>query len=164
MSENSTTITQQFDQSPEEVFDAIRDVRGWWSKNIDGGTADAGDEFVYEVPGVHRCRIRLVDVVPARLVVWRVLENTFSFVTDQEEWTDTEVHFEITALPDGKTELQFTHVGLLPEFECFEVCDRSWAFYVGHSLRKLITQGAGQPNEISDSVEVVGARIDAALA
>ena len=163
MSDQSTTIVQEFDASPAAVFAAVTDVRGWWSRNIEGDTSAAGDEFVYEVPDVHRCRIRLTEVVPDQRVTWLVLENTFSFVEDQPEWLDTEVRFEIEAGPGGATTLRFTHVGLVPEFECYEICHRSWDFYVGHSLRQLITTGRGQPNERTDDVQAVGARIDAAL-
>ena len=65
MTDQSTTITLEVDQSPEEVFDAVTDVRGWWSKNLEGGTSAVGDEFVYEVPGVHRSLIRLTEVTPS---------------------------------------------------------------------------------------------------
>lgn len=163
MTDQSTTITQEFDQSPEELFEAVTDVRGWWSKNIAGGTTATGDEFIYDMPGVHRCRIRLVEVVPNQRVVWLVVDNTFSFVEDQAEWTNTEIRFEISSREDGRTELRFTHVGLVPELECYEVCHKSWGFYVGHSLRKLITTGTGQPNQVTDDVEVLSARIDAAV-
>ncbi len=49
MTDQSTTITLHFDQSPEDVFNAVTNVRGWWSENIQGGTAAAGDEFDYVV-------------------------------------------------------------------------------------------------------------------
>jgi len=42
--------------------------------------------------------------------------------------------------------LTFTHVGLVPEYECFEVCSDGWGTYVGQSLRALITTGKGMPN------------------
>jgi hypothetical protein len=47
---------------------------------------------------------------------------------------------------DGGTETRFTHLGLIPEYECFDVCSDAWGFYVNTSLRSLITTGAGQPN------------------
>ena len=164
MTDQSSTITLQFDQSPDDVYAAVTDVRGWWSNNIEGPTAAAGDEFVYDVPGVHRSRMRVTEAVPHERVTWLVLENHFSFVQDQTEWDGTEVQFLITAREDGKTELRFEHIGLLPSFECFDICHKSWDFYVLHSLRQLITTGTGQPNEVSDDVEAIGARMDAALA
>lgn len=164
MTEQSTILTLEFDEAPEQVFDAVIDVRGWWSKNIDGPTSAEGDEYLYEVPGVHRCRMRVTEVVPHERVVWFVVDNTFSFVQDQEEWDGTQVRFDISSRSDGKTVLRFEHVGLKPEFECYEICHKSWLFYVEHSLRQLITTGSGMPNEVADDVEAIGSRIDRALA
>ena len=35
------------DRSPEVVFAALNNVRGWWSANIEGETDKMGDEFTY---------------------------------------------------------------------------------------------------------------------
>ena len=53
--------------------------------------------------------------------------------------------FEI-APREGKTEICFTHVGLVPEYECFDICSNSWGFYLYTSLRALIRTGRGLPN------------------
>ncbi len=37
------TTTISVDQSPEEAFAAINNVRGWWGENIEGSTANLGD-------------------------------------------------------------------------------------------------------------------------
>ncbi len=82
---------------------------------------------------------------------------------DQEEWINTEIRFEITPRAGGATELNFEHAGLVPEFECYDICYKSWRFYVGHSLLNLVADGAGQPNDIADTAEDLGPRIDTAL-
>jgi hypothetical protein len=38
MSEQNYTTSFIVDQSPEEVFAAVNNVRGWWSGEIEGGT------------------------------------------------------------------------------------------------------------------------------
>lgn len=133
------------DQSPEEVFNAVTNVRGWWSENIEGGTSKLGEEFIYHYKDVHYCKIKLVEVVQNQRVVWHVLENYFSFTKDEKEWTATKIIFEISK--EGKqTKLQFTHQGLVPEYECFEICSDGWTNYIDGSLKNLITKGKGEPN------------------
>ncbi|MFC7550280.1 SRPBCC domain-containing protein [Plantactinospora sp. GCM10030261] len=146
MSKQSFVTSFVVDRAPTEVFDAVTNVRGWWSEEVVGGTERPGDEFDYRYGDTHRCRIRVTESVPGRKVSWLVLDNHFSFTEDTAEWTGTTIDFEILEREDGGTELRFTHHGLVPEYECFEVCVQGWSFYVGKSLRSLIATGVGQPN------------------
>jgi len=133
------------DQTPNEVFNAVTNVRGWWSENIEGGTARLNDEFSYAVKDLHTCKMRLIEVIPGKKVVWLVLENYFHFTKDKTEWTGTKIEFEIVK-KDNKTQLRFTHHGLTPEYECYDICFDAWTGYINNSLRSLITTGKGQPN------------------
>jgi hypothetical protein len=139
------TITLLVDSTPREAFDAITNVRGWWSEEIDGRTDELG-EFEYHYQGIHRCTIRITGLVPGKKVVWHVVDNYFNFVKDKSEWKDTDIVFEI-ARKNGKTEVRFTHVGLVPAYECYDVCSDAWGTYINGSLRSLITRGKGQPNQ-----------------
>jgi uncharacterized protein YndB with AHSA1/START domain len=140
----STSFT--VDQSPKEVFDAINNVRGWWSGEIDGRTDALGAEFTYSYKDVHRSTQKITELVPGKKVVWHVSKAQLNFVKDKDEWNGTEIIFEISR-KDGKTEVRFTHVGLVPAFECYGGCSGAWGFYVDDSLRTLITTGRGQPNQ-----------------
>jgi hypothetical protein len=139
------TSTFSVDRTPQEAFAAITDPRGWWSEEIKGVTDEVGGEFDHHFKDVHRCRIRVTELVPGRKVAWRVLDNYFNFITDQAEWKDTEIVFEISET-DGGAEVRFTHVGLVPQYECYDVCTNAWGGYIGGSLRNLINTGTGQPN------------------
>jgi hypothetical protein len=145
MSKHSFATSFSVDRTPREAFEAITNVRGWWSEEIDGDTAEPGGEFTYHYEDVHRCTIRVTELNPGRKVSWLVVENYFDFTQDQTEWTNTTITFDISE-KDGQTEIRFTHQGLVPEHECFDVCSTSWSFYVNDSLRNLITTGEGQPN------------------
>lgn len=145
MPDHSFTTAFTVDQSPETVFAAINNVRGWWSEDIDGRTDQAGKAYDYRYKDLHRCKIEVSELVPAKKVVWRVLENYFSFTEDETEWTATEIVFDISE-KGAKTEIRFTHQGLVPAYECYDICADGWRTYINGSLRNLITTGKGDPN------------------
>src|SRR5205085_5016531 len=103
------------------------------------------DEFTYQYKDVHSCKMRLIEVVPDKKIVWLCLDNYFSFTKDKSEWINTRIIFEISQ-NGNKTKLNFTHQGLVPEYECYEACENGWTNYIKHSLRDLITKGKGEPN------------------
>ena len=142
---NDFTATFTVDRTPEEVFAAVNNVRGWWSGDIEGETDALGAEFTYRYQDVHYTKQKLSEFVLNQRVVWHIEEAFLNFTEDPAEWVGTDVTFEITRTSDG-TELRFTHRGLVPEFECFEACSSAWGFYVNASLRRLITSGEGEPN------------------
>lgn len=137
--------TFSVEQTPNEVFNAINNVRGWWSENIEGGTDKLNDEFTYQFTDIHKCTMKLIAVIPNKKVVWLVLNNYFNFTEDKNEWTGTQIEFEISE-KENKTQLHFTHKGLVPSYECYDICFKSWHTYINNSLYSLITTGKGQPN------------------
>ena len=140
------TMSFMVKQTPDQVFAAITDPRAWWSEDIDGETARAGAIFYYHFQDIHRGTFKVTESVRGEKLAWHVLQNYFSFVKDTTEWTGTEIVFELAPVADG-TEVRFTHIGLKPAEECYEVCHDSWRFYVGASLRNLIATGRGEPNK-----------------
>lgn len=133
------------DQTPKEVFHAITNVRGWWSEDIEGGTTHLNDVFIYHYKDVHMSKMKLVEVIPDKKVVWLVLDNYFNFTKDKHEWKGNKIIFEITE-KGQETELRFTQAGLVPGYECYDICRDAWSNYIKNSLRNLITTGKGQPN------------------
>lgn len=145
MQNRNFTVAIEVDQTPEAVFAAVNDVRGWWSGDIEGRTDTLGAEFTYRYKDVHRTTQKITEWVPGKKVVWHVTESYLAF-DKANEWDGTDIVFEIQRKGD-KTELRFTHVGLVPAFQCYGDCSGAWGFYVNESLRKRITTGKGQPNE-----------------
>jgi hypothetical protein len=145
MSKQNFTTTLLVDQTPKEAFNAINNVRGWWSEEIEGGTENLNDEFDYHYQDVHRCKMKLIEVVPEKKVVWLVLDNYFNFTKDKKEWIGTKIIFDISK-QGSQTKIHFTHQGLVPDYECYDICFNAWTQYIQQSLRSLITTGKGQPN------------------
>jgi hypothetical protein len=144
MNRKSFTTAFTVDQSPEEVFAAVVDVRGWWTGKIEGRTDQLGAEFEYRYEKIHRSTQKITELVPGKKVVWEVVDSHLGFVEDKAEWNGTRIVFDIARKGD-QTELRFTHVGLLPSIECYGGCSGAWDSLVNENLRRLITKGAGKP-------------------
>jgi hypothetical protein len=54
------------------------------------------------------------------------------------------MNWEIAPANNG-TQINFTHIGLVPGIECYNGCEKAWNFYVNESLLKLLTEGKGIP-------------------
>jgi hypothetical protein len=144
MNDKSLTIAFTVEADPDQVFAAINDVRSWWSGEIDGTTDQLGSTFTYTYEDMHESTQLITDLIPGELVIWHVVKGRIRFVKDEAEWTDTAIRFDI--IPQGPhTEVRFTHIGLSPDFECFDSCSNAWSYYVGASLRNRITRGRADP-------------------
>ena len=150
MTEHSFTTTLSVEATPDGAYAAINDVRGWWSQDVDGRTDTVGAVFAFrgnlEGRNVHRAQIEVAELVPGERVVWHVVDNWMGFIQDQSEWKDTRIVFDISPTAAG-AQIGFTHVGLVPAYECYDVCFNAWTFFIQDSLRALIATGHGQPIE-----------------
>ena len=102
------------DETPEEAFDAINNVRGWWSGNIEGNTNTLGDEWTYRCKDIHYSKHKMTELVPGKKLVWLVLDSYLNFIEDKVEWNSTKITFDITKKGD-KTEVRFSHLGWFPK-------------------------------------------------
>ena len=145
MKKDGFTTSFTVEQTPAQVFAAINNVRGWWSGEITGETNKPGVEFVYRYKNMHKSTQKVTEFVPGMKVVWRVTDAELTFVKDKAEWIGTDIVFEI-AEKAGQTELRFTHMGLVPAFECYGGCSGAWGALVDGNLRNLIATGKNQPD------------------
>lgn len=109
-----TTFT--VDRSPGETFDTIIDVKRWWSEEIEGAADQVGNIFSYQFEDLHRCKVRVDELVRGQKVVWTFVDSYFSFTSNPAEWTGTRIIFDIEA-ENGRTHVTFSHIGLVPHFE-----------------------------------------------
>jgi hypothetical protein len=140
----NTSIT--VDATPHEAFSCINSVTKWWTENLEGSSQKLDDEFTVRFGDVHYSKQKLVEVIPDKKVVWLVTDSKLNFLKDKQEWNNTRVSFEISTEHD-KTKINFTHIGLVPEIECFGACSNAWSQYIQQSLWRLVTTGKGQPEK-----------------
>lgn len=145
MTNNNFTSTIVVDKNVTTAFNTIINFRAWWSEDIEGNTDILNETFFYHYKDVHLCKLKLIELVPNKKLVYEVLENEFNFTKDKTEWTNTRLVFEI--IPEGnKTTIVFTHEGLVPQYECYKICEDAWTNYIQKSLNNCITTGKGEPN------------------
>lgn len=141
MAKDFTTVFQ-VNQSPNEVFRTVTNVRRWWqglfAEEIDGETDKLNKEFTFvAAAGAHYSKQKLIELVPGQKVVWLVTEGRLSYIEKTDEWEGTKIIFDISKRGD-KTEVRFTHEGLNPRFECYDSCSTSWQQYLREKLIPLL--------------------------
>ena len=144
MATTDFTTTIVVDNTPKEVFNAINNVRGWWQGEFEGNSEKLNDEFIYRMEEVHYSKQKETELIPNEKVVWLITDSKLNPLKfkDESEWTGTKIIFEISQ-KNNKTQVRFTHVGLIPTFECYGDCSWAWGQLIEESLFNLITTGKG---------------------
>ena len=146
MEKQNYTASIKVDATPQEVFKSINNVTDWWTENTEGSSQKLNDEFTVQFGNIHYSSQKLVEFIPNKKVVWLVTDSHLSWIKDKQEWTNTKISFEIIS-KGTYTKLIFTHIGLVPEIECYNDCRKGWDQYIKNSLFKLLTSGKGQPDK-----------------
>ena len=83
------------DQSPEEVFAAINNVRGWWSgdRELKAAPTNSGMSSRIVTRPHHYSKQKVTELIPGKKVVWLVLDSQLNFVKDKSEWKGTDNYF-----------------------------------------------------------------------
>lgn len=131
--------------TPKEAFDKINDVSGWWAKHLEGNTKSLNDVFTVRF-GVNQtyATFRVTESVPGKKIVWDVIDCYLHWIEAKKEWNGTQLVFDISAEGDS-TKIDITHVGLLPEVECYNDCEAGWNHHLKGSLLKFMNENKGVP-------------------
>jgi len=131
------------DITPEEAFEGIAQVNGWWAKNFEGSAEKLNDVFTVRF-GDTFVTFKVTESIPGEKLAWHVTDCYLPWLNDKTEWNGTTVVFDIAPSGD-KTKVIMTHIGLVPEVECFGACEAGWNQHFKGSLHKLLTDHAGVP-------------------
>ena len=146
MKTSDYTTTLLVAKTPEEVFNAINDVRAWWSEDMEGLTDKLNDVFTVRFGEVF-ITSKVTELIPGKKIVWLVTDCNKPWLKNTKEWNGTKMSWEIHE-KDNKTQIRLTHLGLVPEIECFDACSNAWGEYLQDSLLKLINTGKGKPTRM----------------
>lgn len=131
--------------TPGEVFDKICLVSKWWTTDVEGVPEKLHDQFTVRF-GESFVKMEVTELAPKKKMSWVVKNCFWSFFKNKTEWNGTKIIWDISSV-GNLTQASITHVGLVPEAECFDICKEGWGLYVGNSLFRLITESRGIPFE-----------------
>jgi uncharacterized protein YndB with AHSA1/START domain len=133
--------------TPAAVYAALtttEGLRAWWTRECEGST---------EVDGVLHFRfgatykdMRIERLEPGREVRWQctLARIAADSVARKDEWVGTHLVFRMSDAGQGRTRLDFEHIGLVPSLECYSLCDKGWQYFLG-SLQQYLETGEGTP-------------------
>lgn len=128
-----------------ETVNAINNVKEWWVKNTEGTSEKLNDIFVVRFNAEAFVTFKVTEFTKDTKIVWTVTDCFLPWLKDKTEWNNTEAVFEVYT-KNGETKIDFTHIGLTPEIECYDMCVKGWDQYVKGSLSNLLNEGVGQPS------------------
>jgi hypothetical protein len=141
---NSILVTA----TAQAAFESLTEnISGWWSTDIEGPANKIGDTFTVRFGNTFKTM--LVEFIrPGTKVIWKCVDAYIDMLrlADKSEWIGTRLVWEVGS-QEGGTQVTLTHIGLTPAFECFDVCEKGWDYYLYESLEKYLNTGIGQPQK-----------------
>jgi hypothetical protein len=131
--------------SPAQAFNCISSVTEWWTGNVEGNSKKKGDVFTVHF-GDTFVAFEVTEAAKGK-IGWVVTDCYLHWLKEKKEWNNTKIVFDISE-QNGATQINMTHIGLVPGIECYGTCEEGWDHYIKKSLFKLITEGKGIPERI----------------
>lgn len=129
----------------DEVYAAItQHIPDWWSDDFSGASAQKGDEYNIAFGGTRKT-FQIQEAIPGKQVVWLCLKAYIDMeaLKKKDEWAGTRLIWTIAGDEYG-TALTMLHEGLNKSFECYDVCEPAWDYFMA-SLQAYLTTGTGTP-------------------
>ena len=129
--------------SAADAIKKISQVNKWWAKKVKGRSAKLNDKFTVDF-GETFVDFQITELMPDKKVVWLVTDCNLHWIKNKKEWNGTELVFKISSLKN-KARIDFTHLGLVPNAECYEDCKVGWTEHITDSLVTFMNEGKGKP-------------------
>ena len=83
--------------------------------------------------------VKVDGFVPSRKTFWRVVDCDMQWLKNKTAWNDTKIVWQL--LPgNNSTEIKMTHIGLVPDTECYQDSVKCWDFFVKENLLNLLNR------------------------
>ena len=143
--------------APATVYAALTTpagLRGWWSQDSDIET-HVGGSLHFRFGRNHK-DMRIERLAPEQEVRWLCTGAHIAAgqLTRRDEWVGTQLVFRLTPQANGGTRLDFEHIGLVPAFECYDLCSDGWRYFM-NSLRLFVETGCGTPWQAAAALAAV---------
>lgn len=136
--------------TPEQVFDALTSgIAQWWTEYFTGSAVKQNDQFTVCFGKTFKTFV-VEEFVANKKIAWKCIDALIdsSRITNKTEWKGTSVIWQITPGNEEAT-ITITHLGLIPEFECYDFCEKGWQYFTS-SLCSFLTTGQGSPYKKSN--------------
>lgn len=141
--------------NPAAVYAALTTpagLRGWWTQDCEVVT-ELGGTIHFRFGQTYK-EMRIDRLEPGREVRWLCtgahISAAHARLARRDEWVGTQLVFRLTPEGEGRTRLDFEHVGLVPAFECYGLCRDGWRHFLG-SLQQFVGTGRGTPYELESA-------------
>jgi hypothetical protein len=136
MKKQDYTTRINVNASPQKVFKGINSISHWWTEELEGSSQKVDDTFTVHF-GKTYVTLKVAELIPGKKIVWHVTDCNKHWLKNKKEWKGTQVVWEIST-KNKVTHVVFTHIGLVPELECYEACESAWTDYLHNSLKNLM--------------------------
>lgn len=122
----------------------------WWTSTQGKKFQKAGDSIKFTFPpNISDWTLQATSLIPDKQVILECIEANHIILdkpgSSKEEWLGTTMAWDITANGDT-TIIDFTHNGLVPQLDCYEVCSAGWDHFFMDSLQAYLNTGKGKPH------------------
>jgi hypothetical protein len=128
----------------EEAFAKISRISEWWAKDFEGKSEEPNDVFTVRFKNGDMYKVKVAEMTSNKKIIWEVIDSYQGWHNDHTEWVGTKIVWEVFPKTDS-IEVKMTHLGLVPEFECFDKCSLGWDYLMEKSLLNFLNSDKGMP-------------------
>ncbi|MEO9805202.1 MAG: SRPBCC domain-containing protein [Reichenbachiella sp.] len=136
--------------SAKSVYKALtQEVDKWWTVHSNP-TEQIDDELKVRFGETTYKTMKITKAEPNKVLHWLVTEAFIDIpeLILKDEWVGTTMSWKIETIEKG-SKITFAHKGLVPAFECYEICQSGWDHFLS-SLSSYLNTGIGSPHGVED--------------